>query len=178
MYKLFAIALALSFGCTFAQLPNNVKSETVPVTPWVEPDIFLRVTPLMVVNQVYGVSITFKNTSLSPWIPTEVSLKQTSPSTTWFQDQYGHPLSAEENRVQLPQTVPAGGRVTFTFQLRAPATSGRHVLAWQLYNLSGPLPSTATSREIVVATLQDVTPPGQPPPIDARPFPSTPPPPR
>ena len=146
MYKLFAIALALSFGGTFAQAPNSVSSETVPVTTWVEPDIFLRVTPLMLVDQVYGVSITFKNTSLSAWMPTEVYLKQTSPSTTWFENQYGHPLSAEENRVQLPQTVPAGGKVTFTFQVRAPVTSGRHVLAWQLHNLSGPLPSRATSR--------------------------------
>ena len=176
MYKLFAIMLASSFGCTFAQVPNNVKSESAAATSWVEPDIFLRVTPLMVVNLVYGVSITFKNTSFSAWIPTEVSLKQTSPSTTWFQNQHGHPVSAEENRVQLPQTVPAGGKVTFTFQVRAPAISGRHVLAWQLYNSSGPLLPTATSREIVIATLEDVTPPGQLPPIDARPFPSTPPP--
>ena len=65
MHKLFPIALAFSIGSTFAQAPSNVSADTVPVIPWVEPDIFLRVTPLMLVNQVYGVSITFKNASLS-----------------------------------------------------------------------------------------------------------------
>ena len=176
MYKLFAIALALSVGGTFGQLPSSASSDTVPVIPWVEPDVVLRVTPLMLVNQVYGVSISVKNTGLSDWMPSDVSLRQTSPSTTWFQNQYGHPLTGEENRVLLTQTVPAGGKAIITFQIRAPATSGHHELAWQFYNLAGPIPSTASSRRIVVATLQDVTPPGQPPPIDARPFPATSPP--
>ena len=80
-------------------------------------------TPLLLVDQVYGVSISVKNASHTDWMPSDVSLRQTSPSTTWFQNQYGHPLSGEENSVLLPQTVRAGGQVALTFQVRAPAIS-------------------------------------------------------
>lgn len=140
-----------------------------------QPEIFLRVAPLMLVSEVKNVTITYKNNSATTWLPGAIFLRQISPSTIWFEGSDSGAIATSQNHVQLPAPVPPGSVATFAFRVKAPAATGHYNLGWQLYDSAGPVLNTDTSRAIVVVTLEDVTPPGKPPAIDPRPFPLHPP---
>src|SRR4051794_29464496 len=82
----------------------------------------------MEVGKVCDVSITMRNTGTKPWTPNAASpfrLGSQAPqdNTTWG-------LS----RCELPRAAPVmpGQEVTFSFQVRAPRSSGPYPFQWQM----------------------------------------------
>lgn len=155
--------------------PTSAHAVTVDATsPPVIPVLETALSPIMLAGQSYPVRITYKNTSNTTWTTNQVSLRQTSPSLTWFATNSGSSLSSTANLASLPRDVPPGGTVTFAFSVVAPGTRGYFTLGWQLYEAGQPLLFTEASRDLAVVVLSDVTPKSPPPPVTIRPFPDAP----
>ena len=158
------------FGDPTNLINVSVKNPTAASAPSIETEV----TPLMIAGQTYTVKLKYTNRGTTAWNPGIITLRQVSPGNTWFPANYGSLLTTQANSVPLAQSVAPGGVATFSFSVLAPPISGRHNLGWQLFASGVSIPLTDTSRDLAVATIADVTPPGSPPPVDQRPVPPVP----
>ncbi len=99
----------------------------------------------MVAGQTNTVSVTMRNTGTTTWTAgTNYRLASQNPgdNTTWGL-----------NRVVLPSSVAPGASVTFSFQVKAPATAGSYNFQWRMVRDGVALFGDATPNTVVVVSV-------------------------
>ena len=78
-------------------------------------------------NQMFNVTLLFKNTGALPWLPGAVTLTAQPPANNllWLLD---------EVELPGPQSVSPGDIKAFEFTVRAPAEMGSYPFVWRLYH--------------------------------------------
>lgn len=107
-----------------------------------------NVPTMMVQGQTYNASVTMRNSGTSTWTTGTYQLGSQNPqdNTSWG-----------TNRVALPNNVAPGQSVTFSFQVRAPATTGTTNFQWKMLQPAGWFGDLTTNTPITVTAAPGPT---------------------